>query len=235
MTNSQAFTHKRSVARCSPSTRGISCYNLHNFHGFNHIHSQSSHHKYFSLPLLVWREYKYTFIIFALINLRFKVSIQWGVFDVPINYHTWIIDIPDHFKTHEMCTDIMRINPAAFFLVLDHFKSQEMCIKAVEVDPWGVDYVLDHFKSQEMCKEAVTHSRYTLRFSPDYLKTQEMCNDVMSINVAEFFLVLDCFKSQEMCVKAVEIGPSLLGCIPDHLKTQEMRDKVVRDDSSSLQ
>ena len=38
--------------------------------------------------LLVWSEYKYVFIVFASMNLRFEVSIQGGVFGVPLNYHT---------------------------------------------------------------------------------------------------------------------------------------------------
>ena len=53
VTNTQAVAHKSWVARCFPSTPGCSCNNLHNFHGFNHSHSLSSHHKDFSLPVLL--------------------------------------------------------------------------------------------------------------------------------------------------------------------------------------
>ena len=52
VTNSQTDAHKSWVARCSPSTPGFSCNNLHNFRGLNHSHSQSSHHKDSSLPAL---------------------------------------------------------------------------------------------------------------------------------------------------------------------------------------
>ena len=41
---SQAVAHKSWVERCSPSTTGFSCNNFHNLYGFNHSHSQSSHH-----------------------------------------------------------------------------------------------------------------------------------------------------------------------------------------------
>ena len=51
VTNSQAVANNSRVARCSPSTRGFSCNNLHNFHGFNHSHSQSSQPKDFSLTV----------------------------------------------------------------------------------------------------------------------------------------------------------------------------------------
>ena len=50
VTNSQAVSHKSWVARCSLSTLGFIHNKLHNFHGFNHSHSQSSHHKDLSLP-----------------------------------------------------------------------------------------------------------------------------------------------------------------------------------------
>ena len=39
--------------------------------------------------LLGWREYKYTFIVLHRMNLPFDVSIQEGVFGVPVNYHTF--------------------------------------------------------------------------------------------------------------------------------------------------
>ena len=40
------------------------------------------------VALLDWIEFKYVFIGFASMNLRFEVSIQGGDFGVPINYHT---------------------------------------------------------------------------------------------------------------------------------------------------
>ena len=49
-TNRQAVAHKSRLARYFPSTPGFSCKNLHNFHGFNHSHSQSSHQKDISIP-----------------------------------------------------------------------------------------------------------------------------------------------------------------------------------------
>ena len=49
----------------------------------------------------------------------------------------------------------MRINPAAFFLILDGFKTKEMCIKAVRVGPWQLADVPDHFKTKDMCDKAV--------------------------------------------------------------------------------
>ena len=39
--------------------------------------------------------------------------------------------------------------------VPDHFKTQEMCDKAVTFNPYTLRFVPDHFKAQEMCDAAV--------------------------------------------------------------------------------
>ena len=44
-----------------------------------------------------------------------------------------------------MFGEVMRVRPAAFFLIFDRFKTQEMCIIAVEVDPWQLHDVPDWF------------------------------------------------------------------------------------------
>ena len=54
--------------------------------------------------------------------------------------------VPDHFKTEEICNDIMRINPAAIFLIPKRFRTKEMCEKAVEEDSRIMRYVLINLK-----------------------------------------------------------------------------------------
>ena len=92
------------------------------------------------------------------------------------NVPRWLREIPEHFKTQEMCSEMVaqfsyalmyfpdhlrqemcnqavRNNPATFFLVPDHFKTQDMCIKVLAVDPWQLKDVPDYFKTQKMCEE----------------------------------------------------------------------------------
>ena len=59
----------------------------------------------------------------------------------------WIIEIPDHFKTQEMCHEVMRINPLLLPYVHDHLQTQEMCDAVVREDPWYLKFVPDHFKT----------------------------------------------------------------------------------------
>ena len=55
----------------------------------------------------------------------------------------------------EMYNEIMRTMPNAFHRFPDRFKTQDMCSKAVVVDPWQLKDVPERFKTQEMCDEAV--------------------------------------------------------------------------------
>ena len=72
-----------------------------------------------------------------------------------------------------MCSEAMRINPAAFFLIPDHFNTHEMCIKVLEVDPRQLHDMPDHFKTQEMCNKAVKDGFFSLQFVPDWFVTQQ--------------------------------------------------------------
>ena len=66
---------------------------------------------------------------------------------------TWMLwDVPDHFKTQEMCNDVMRALPNAWFRrIPDRFKTQDMCKKALKKDPRMLKYVPDHFKAGLVC------------------------------------------------------------------------------------
>ena len=128
-----------------------------------------------------------------------------------INMSSWIITIPDHLKTQEMCNEAVRIKPLSLV------------------------YVLDYLKTQEMCLEVVQNKPCMLLFVPNHLITQGMCNKIMRALPEAFHRIPDRFKTQEMCIKAVEVDSSFLQLVPDHFKMRGICDKAVRDDSSSLQ
>ena len=64
------------------------------------------------------------------------------------NVPRWIREIPEHFKTQEMCGGAMRIESCSLEHVPDHFKTQEMCDEAVRREPFILHYVLDHLETQ---------------------------------------------------------------------------------------
>ena len=80
--------------------------------------------------------------------------------------------VPGHLQTMEMYNEVMRINPAAFFLIPDPFKTQEKCIERVEADPWQLHHVPGYFKTQEISYKAVRDDLSFLENVPDWLMTQ---------------------------------------------------------------
>ena len=90
---------------------------------------------------------------------------------VPI--YKYLLDyVPERLKMQEMCSEVMRINPAVFFLIPDHFKTQKTCIKVVEVQPWKLYYVPNHFMTQKMCNAAVSNDLSSLEYVSDWFVSQ---------------------------------------------------------------
>ena len=75
-----------------------------------------------------------------------------------------------------MCEEVMRVRPAAFFLIPDRFKTQEMCNKAVEEGPWWLEHLPHHLKTEEICNKAVRDHLFSLHFAPDWFVTQQQRN-----------------------------------------------------------
>ena len=90
-------------------------------------------------------------------------------------------DVPDHFKTQEMCKKVVEENPWWVKEVLDHFKTQAMCERAVEEKPYTLEFVPDHLKTNEMCEKAVRRRPCLLEYVPNWFVTQEQlkscCDD----------------------------------------------------------
>ena len=62
-----------------------------------------------------------------------------------INMTSWIVTIPDHLKTQEMCNEAVDIEPLSLASVPDRFKTQEMYDKAVRNKLCMLLFVPDHF------------------------------------------------------------------------------------------
>ena len=70
-----------------------------------------------------------------------------------VRNNPWMLyDVPDHFKTHEMCNEAVRREPFTLYYGPYHLKTQEICDKAVEEDLCLLEYVPDWFVTQEQLK-----------------------------------------------------------------------------------
>ena len=86
---------------------------------------------------------------------------------------SWIVTIPDHHKTQEMCNDIVHNKLFMILFVPDHFWTQEMCNEIMCTMPDTFHRIPDYFKKQEMCGKAVKYDSSSLQFVPDWFVTRE--------------------------------------------------------------
>ena len=71
-----------------------------------------------------------------------------------------------------MYEEAVRVDLRSLGDVPDHFKTQEMCKRVVKENP-VLKYVPDRFTTQKMCDEAVSHGTSSLQYVPDYFVTQQ--------------------------------------------------------------
>ena len=58
---------------------------------------------------------------------------------------SWIVSIPDHLKTQEICDEAVDINPLSLAHVPDRYKTQEMWDKVVRNKLYMLLFIPDHF------------------------------------------------------------------------------------------
>ena len=61
------------------------------------------------------------------------------------------------------------------FNIPDWYKTQEICGRFISDDPFSIRYVSDKYMSQQMCDKAVDDCLTPLKFVPDWLVTSECC------------------------------------------------------------
>ena len=88
------------------------------------------------------------------------------------NITSWIVTIPDRFKTQKMCNEVV-YNLYLLLFAPDHFWTQEMCNEVMHTMPDAFHRICDRFKTQEMCDKAVKKDHYSLQFVPDGFEKQQ--------------------------------------------------------------
>ena len=84
--------------------------------------------------------------------------------------YSWFKDMPDDFKTQEMCDRVVEIGATwVFDFVPEEFRTRAVCVKAVERNIWFFNTIPDEFKTREMCKQVIEsgHS-LLLDYLPDW-------------------------------------------------------------------
>ena len=158
---------------------------------------------------------------------------------------------------------------ATLRFVPDHFKTPDMCSKAVRMNPWPLKYVPDHLKTQDMCDEVVAHNLSNLRFVRCAMMLRSWIEAwFLLLTMRYYFVCLRCYSllflntlKLKRCVEKplkkvyghwilslivfwrrrclilqyMWSHPWSLRIIPDHFKSQEMCDEAVAHRPYTLQ
>ena len=90
-------------------------------------------------------------------------NVQWGG-----AHRTYALEfLPEHFKTQEICNEVVKADPYTLQYVPDNLKTHEMFISAVEKYLYSLRLILDHLRTKMMCERVVEEEPDTLEFIPD--------------------------------------------------------------------
>ena len=108
--------------------------------------------------------------------------------------HTWFFNMPDAYKTIEMCELLVKDYPEFLEYVPDRLKSVNMCEEAVNKESATFQFVPDNLKTRLMCSNAVCDNIFNLQFVPDWIVTQicdQVFQDLQDVSEDELLEAID--------------------------------------------
>jgi len=144
----------------------------------------------------------------------------------------FLIDIPDEFKTREMCLNVVKKSPHLLEYVPEKIKDADICQQAFKPSEYtgrfqAFPYIPEKFVTKEMCQQV---SDSDFQYIPEKFKDRELCLKTPSSN---FRYIPDKFK-EELCFRAVGEFPQNLEFVPAHLKTEALCTVAVKQDGRTL-
>ncbi|HCO68955.1 MAG TPA: hypothetical protein DIT04_14520 [Dysgonomonas sp.] len=152
-------------------------------------------------------------------------------------------NIPDKFKTKELCETALKKDGYYLKLIPEDKKTVEMCKLAIENCPYAIPYILNEMKGEKHYLKMVKDNPVNLRGIPDEDKTYEMCknaldntfgkniNDLSVVSgVNEPSLLLEVFKAHDSAEKT----DFLLDIVSKTMITPEIALEAMKKDSSIL-
>ena len=109
------------------------------------------------------------------------VCLVFFFFDISVHFVRYILlhmlkYVPGIQRVYD---EALRMKPRLLAFFPDHFKTEEMCNEVVEKDPNTIWHFPVHLRMQEMFFKAVEKYLYPLKFVSDHLKSHEMCDKVV--------------------------------------------------------
>lgn len=152
-------------------------------------------------------------------------------------------NIPDKFKTKELCESALKQDGYYLKLIPDEKKTVDLCKLAIENSPYAIPFILDEMKGEKQYLKMVKDNPVNLKGIPDENKTFEMCknaldntfgkniNDLSVVSgVNEPSLLLEVFKAHDSAEKT----DFLLDIVSKDMITPEIALEAMKKEPTSL-
>ena len=126
--------------------------------------------------------------------------------------HKVFKDIPDEFKTEEMC--LAAIGDIGYYRNIRYipkkFITQEFYKKALELNHKLFRYIPDNFKTQEMCSKYLKEDPLYIMDIPNDMVTEDMGLQVAERKPEYFHLLSEELRyNEKFCKKALKLNPAV--------------------------
>ena len=145
-------------------------------------------------------------------------------------------DVPEEFKTEELCLEAVRKDGLALQFVpwgqlnLTVSEKVELCLEAVKQDSFALKNMpwrqlnLAVSEKVEICIEAVKQNGYSLQFVPKGLMTAEVCLEAVKHGGKALQFVPEKTRTAEICIEAVKREDNASMYVPGKLR-EKVRSK----------
>jgi len=131
-----------------------------------------------------------------------------------------LYDVPDKFKTEELCKIVVALHGKTLSDFPDEIKSYEICSIAVQRDGKALAHVPEYLKTPELCLLAAYQNGKSLAYAPLHRVTKKLCKIAVSSNGKALEFVPRKFKTPRICRVAVARTSDAMQYVPDHLRAE---------------
>jgi hypothetical protein len=90
--------------------------------------------------------------------------------------------VPKSLRSQAVYEAFIKQNPHMFEIVPNHFKTEDMCLEVVQKNGCLIRHVPEKLKTSDVCSAAFKEYPYAFQHFPESMKTVEMCWQVFNTN-----------------------------------------------------
>lgn len=143
--------------------------------------------------------------------------------------------VPEEFRTPELCLAAVQGNGLALRYVPKKFRTPELCLAAVQQNEWALQYVPEESRTSEMYLSAVQQDGEALGQVPEKLRTPKLCLMAVQENGRALYFVPEELRTPDLCLAAIQQNGWALKYLSEKSRTPDLCLAAVQQSGTALQ